>query len=185
MKKTVSMLAIVFALCTFGIAQTATDKKTTATELDRAVKGMESELVPAVEALPEDKFAFAPTAGEFKGVRTFAQQAKHVAAVNYMVAASILVEKPPVELGGENGPESVKSKAEIVKFLKDSFTYAHKAIGTIDQSNSLALIDSPFGEGKTTRLSMGILIAEHGFDHYGQIVEYLRMNGIIPPASRQ
>ena len=185
MKTIFSTLAIVVALGTFGIAQTASDKKTTANELDRAVKGMETELVPAVEAMPEDKFAFAPTAGEFKGVRTFALQAKHVAAVNYMVAASILGEKPPVELGTENGPDSVKAKADIVKFLKDSFVYVHKAIGTISESNSLTPIDSPFGEGKTTRLSMGILLAGHGFDHYGQMVEYLRMNGIIPPASRQ
>ncbi len=184
MKKNLSMLAVVLTLCACGMAQAASDKKTTTSELDSAIKGMESELVPAVEAMPEDKFAFAPTAGEFKGVRTFALQAKHVAAVNYMVAASILGEKPPVELGGENGPDSVKSKADIVKFLKDSFTYVHKAIGTINDSNSLALIGSPFGEGKTTRLSMGILLAGHGFDHYGQMVEYLRMNGIIPPASR-
>ena len=101
MKKNLSMLAVVLTLCAFGMAQAASDKKTTTSELDSAIKGMESELVPAVEAMPEDKFAFAPTAGEFKGVRTFALQAKHVAAVNYMVAASILGEKPPVELRRE------------------------------------------------------------------------------------
>src|SRR5512142_2303677 len=75
--------------------------------LDRAVAGAEREFVPAVEAMPEDKFAFAPSSGEFKGVRTFAQQAKHVAAVNYLVGSAILGEKPPIELGGENGPDSV------------------------------------------------------------------------------
>ena len=74
--------------------------------------------------MPEDKYSFAPTNGEFKGVRTFAQQVKHVAAVNYMIGAAILVEKPPVELGGENGPDSIASKADIMKFLKDSFAYA-------------------------------------------------------------
>src|SRR6516164_11840869 len=82
---------------------------------------VEQEVISAAEAMPEDKYSFAPTNGEFKGVRTFAEQVKHVAAVNYLVAAAVLQEKPPVELGGENGPDSVKSKAEIVKFLKDSF----------------------------------------------------------------
>ena len=152
--------------------------------LNRGVTGVENELVPAAEALPETKYSFAPTNGEFKGVRNFAEQVKHVAAVNYMVGAAILQEKPPLELGGENGPDSVKSKAEIVRFLKDSFTYAHKAVATINESNLVDPIKSPFGQGTTTRLGMATLIVGHCFDHYGQIVEYLRMNSIVPPASR-
>jgi hypothetical protein len=152
----------------------------------RTITNVESEFVPAAEAMPEDKFGFAPTNGEFKGVRTFGQQVKHVAAVNYLVAATILGEKPPVELGGENGPDSVKSKDEIVKFAKDSFAYVHKAMGSLTDKNLVSpAIKSPFGEGQATRLGMATLIAAHCFDHYGQMVEYLRMNGIIPPASRQ
>jgi hypothetical protein len=184
MKKAAWMLALVLASC-IGMAHAADEKKTIASVLDGNVNSIEGELVPAVEAMPEDKFAFAPTAGEFKTVRTFALQAKHVAAVNYMVAAAILGEKPPIELGGENGPDSVKSKADIVKFLKDSFAYAHKAVGTITDGNSMAPVKSPFGEDSTTRLGLATVFAWHGFDHYGQMVEYLRMNGIIPPASRQ
>jgi hypothetical protein len=134
--------------------------------------------------MPEDKYSFAPTNGEFKGVRTFAQQVKHVAAINYMIAASILQEKPPVDVGSENGPDSVKSKADIMNFLKGSFAYAHKAVATIDDGNLLTAIKSPFGEGTVTRLGMATLIFGHCFDHYGQMVEYLRMNSIVPPASR-
>jgi uncharacterized damage-inducible protein DinB len=154
--------------------------------LNRQFGGMEREFVPAVEAMPEEKFAFAPTAGEFKGVRTFAQQARHVAATNWEVAAAMLGEKPPVDTKGENenGPESIKSKADIVKYLKDSFGYAHKALSQVTPENATASIPSPFGQGKTTRLSLAVLLVGHGFDHYGQLVEYLRMNGIIPPASR-
>jgi uncharacterized damage-inducible protein DinB len=153
--------------------------------LDRSVSGAEREFVSAVEAMPEDKFAFAPSNGEFKGVRTFAQQVKHVAAVNYLVASAIVGEKPPLELGGENGPESIKTKDEIVKFAKDSFTYVHKAVASVNERNAAGAIKSPFGEGTTTRLGMAILIPSHVMDHYGQMVEYLRMNGIVPPASRQ
>jgi hypothetical protein len=100
------------------------------------------------------------------------------------VAAGILGEKPPVDTGEENGPDSAKSKADIVKFLKDSFAYAHKAVAAINDANSVESMKSPFGEGTTTRLSMAVLLTGHGFDHYGQMVEYLRLNGIIPPASR-
>ena len=153
--------------------------------LDRSLSGVEREFVPAIEAMPEGKLAFAPSSGEFKGVRTFTQKAKHVAAVNYLIASAILGEKPPLELGGENGPDSVKSKDEIMKFTKDSFAYAHKAMDSINEQNAAGAIKSPFGEGTTTRLGMAVLINAHVMDHYGQIVEYLRMNGIIPPASRQ
>ena len=172
---------------TFGFAQatkSAPEPRTMAEVLDHSVSRVEAEFVDAADAMPEDKFAFAPSNGEFKGVRTFAQQVKHVAAVNYLVASAILGEKPPLELGGENGPDSIKSKDEIVKFAKDSFAYVHKAVTAIDEKNSLAPIKSPFGQGNTTRLGLATLIVGHCFDHYGQMVEYLRMNGIIPPASR-
>jgi DinB superfamily len=177
---------LLLAASGFALAQDAkpAEHRTIAQVLDRGVSGVESEFVPAADAMPEDKYSFAPTNGEFKGVRTFAQQVKHVAAVNYLVGAAILEEKPPVELGTENGPDSVKTKADIVKFLKDSFAYVHKAAGGINEGNLLTPIKSPFGEGTTTRLGMGTLIVGHCFDHYGQMVEYLRMNSIVPPASR-
>jgi len=169
-----------------ALAQSAktTEHLSVAQTLNHSVSGVEGEFVPAAEAMPEDKYSFAPTSGEFKGVRTFAEQVKHVAAVNYLVGAAILREKPPVELGGESGPASVKTKAEIMKFLKDSFAYVHKAVATVNENNLVSPIKSPFGEGTTTRLGMATLIVGHCFDHYGQMVEYLRMNGIVPPASR-
>jgi len=188
MKKTAGLLAFLLLLVGGRLAQ-AQDAKpaehhTISQVLDHSVAGVEGEFVPAAEAMPEDKYSFAPTNGEFKGVRTFAQQVKHVATVNYMIGASILEEKPPVDLGDENGPASVKTKADSVKYLKDSFTYVHKAIATINENNLLTPIKSPFGNGITTRLGMATLIVGHSFDHYGQMVEYLRMNGIVPPASR-
>ena len=185
MMKTMGLMAGLLLTCSGAVAQNAkTEHLSVAQALDRGVGGVEKEFVSAAEAMPENKYSFAPTNGEFKGVRNFAEQVKHVAAVNYMVGAAILQEKPPVDTGGENGPDSVKSKAEIVKLLKDSFAYAHKAVGTINESNLVNSIKSPFGEGTTTRLGMAVLIVGHCFDHYGQIVEYLRMNGIVPPASR-
>jgi len=177
---------LLLAVSGFVLAQDAkpVEHRTIAQVLDRGISGVEKEFVSAADAMPEDKYSFAPTNGEFKGVRTFAEQVKHVAAVNYMVGASILEEKPPVELGGENGPDSMKTKADIVKFIKDSFTYVHKAVGAVNDGNLLSPIKSLFGEGTTTRLGMSTLIVGHCFDHYGQMVEYLRMNGIVPPASR-
>jgi uncharacterized damage-inducible protein DinB len=161
------------------------DEHRTVTQiLDGAVSNLEREFVPAAEAMPEDKFGFAPTNGEFKGVRNFGQQIKHVAAVNYELAAALLEQKPPVDIGDESGPASITTKAEILKYLKDSFEYVHKAVATINDKNLTDTVKSPFGEGSVSRLGLATSVASHGFDHYGQMVEYLRMNGIVPPASR-
>ena len=180
------------ALATIAMAQNKAKEKTkkksenlTVTQaLDRTVTNLEHDFVPAADAMPEDKYDFAPTNGEFKGVRTFAQQVKHVAAVNYELAAAIRQEKPPAEINDEAGPDSAKSKADVLKYLKDSFAYVHTAIATIDEKNLVETVKSPFGMGKVTRLSLATSVSWHGFDHYGQMVVYLRMNGIIPPASR-
>jgi len=177
---------VVLLCCSMGFAQGAkTSEQQTVTQvLDSGIGRAEKELVPAGDAMPEDKYSFAPSEGEFKGVRTFAQQLKHVAAVNYILGGAILGEKPPVDLGGENGPDSITSKADVMKFLKDSFAYLHKAVGTVNEKNMVAGIKNPFGEGTSTRLGLASLAAAHCMDHYGQMVEYLRMNGIVPPASR-
>lgn len=153
--------------------------------LNLSVTAMEFRFMPAVDAMPEDKYDFAPTKGEFSGVRTFAQQVKHVAASNYIYAAAITGEKPPEDAAGENGPDKLKTKAEIVQYLRGSFTAVHSAIATINTANAVAPIQSPFGQGSATRLAMVMLIVGHCNDHYGQMVEYLRMNGIVPPASQR
>jgi len=190
MKNTKWLFAIMFAMfcSSFALAQAAkpTESVDPGKLMDQGIAGLEREFVSAAEAMPEDKYDFAPTAGEFKGVRTFAQQVKHVAHANYVMSAGILREKPPVEIGNENGPDALKTKAEIVKFLKDSFAYTHKAALTINKKNLLQPLSNPWGEQypKVSRLELASGIAAHSFDHYGQMVEYLRMNNIIPPASR-
>jgi uncharacterized damage-inducible protein DinB len=187
MQKAKLLLGTFAVLCCsgFALAQMAAPPaaKTPGDALNFDLMIAEQDFIPAAEAMPEDKYSFAPNNGEFKGVRTFAEQIKHVAAANYMFGASILGEKPPVDVGGENGPDSIKTKADIVKFAKDSFAYLHKALASVTEKNELDQIDSPFGT-KVARLSLASFSTAHPFDHYGQMVEYLRMNGIVPPASR-
>jgi hypothetical protein len=152
---------------------------------DGQVGGVEREVVSLAEAMPANLYNFAPTQGDFKGVRTFSQQMTHIATVIYEVSAASLGEKSPFEAGkDENGPASIEGKDAVVKYLKDSFAYAHKAAGALTSANMLEMVQSPFGSGKTPRISMVATIASHTFDHYGQAVEYTRMNKIIPPASR-
>lgn len=193
MRITVRILTVMLLFTSLAAAQAPAAQKapppkpTLERILNNALRGVEGEFVDAADAMPEDKYNFAPTQGEFKGVRTFAQQVRHVAATNYMIGAAILGEaKPPVDIGqGESGPDSITSKADIMSFLKASFEYMHKAMSLVTSEEAFTgSIKSPFGPGQTTRGGMAVLTVGHCFDHYGQMVEYLRMNGIIPPASR-
>src|SRR5436305_9451503 len=94
-------------------ALTAADSVSVAKLYDSELKSVESQFVPLAEAMPEEKYDFRPSEGAFQKVRTFGQQIKHVAAVMYLVAAASQGQKPPADVGsGENGPDSIKTKAE-------------------------------------------------------------------------
>jgi len=161
---------------------------TIASSIDREISIVEKELVGAAEAMPEDKFDFSPEklnlpGSDYKGVRTFGEQLKHVAASNYLLWSPITGEKPPDNVNDGKGPDNMKARADIIKYLKDSFAFGHKSVATLNSSNLVEPITS--GSGKpTTRLFLATFAVAHCFDHYGQLVEYLRMNGIVPPASR-
>lgn len=182
------LLLLSIFLCTSSFSLYAADSaKASISQMeDRSLSGMEHEWVSLAEAMPADKYSFAPTNGTFEGVRTFQQQVGHVATVLYVVSSGVLEQKPPVDLGsGENGPSRLKTKDDYVKFLKDAFTYAHKAMQSLTNDNFTDLVPSPFGKGTMPRGSLAQMTVAHSFDHYGQSVVYARMNNIVPPASRK
>jgi hypothetical protein len=148
-------------------------------------KPIENVIVSAADAMPADKYGFAPADGEFKGVRTFGQMVKHLSATNYILAAAALGEEPPADAGDELGPEAVRTEDEILKYLKGSFAYLEKAIEAIGQK-STPVQSWPISRRKNTEATHLALLESlvRAFDHYGQIVEYLRMNGVVPRASR-
>ncbi len=149
------------------------------------LKSVQGEIVAAAQDMPAVKYSFAPTEGEFKGVRTFAQQVKHLAATNHILAAAALGEDPPPDAGDEQGPDSVRTKEELLDYLNASFAHLAKAIDAIGSDGSVKSSPiSPLPATKTTRLALTVEALIHAFNHYGQMVEYLRMNGIVPRASR-
>ncbi len=174
------------------VAQTQADQPTlhrsNSQVLDIWITNTEKHLVALADAMPEDKYSFAPTNGEFKGVRTFAEQVKHLASFNYLAANYILGKTPSLDQKEEAGPDSVKTKAELMDYLKGSFALLHQAAASINDKNILEQLP---GASKSrielaleTRLALVIDAISHSFNHYGQMVEYARMNGIVPPASR-
>ena len=153
--------------------------------LDFWITNTEDLVVSAADAMPEEKYGVAPTAGEFTGVRTFAQQIKHLAANNYRMAAYIFNQAPTPGQVSETGPETVRSKAQIMEYVKGSFAALHRAMTAINAGNMLEPITASAGLRQTTRLQLAVDVVAHSSNHYGQMVEYLRMNGIVPPASRR
>lgn len=176
--------SLLFAQSTLVLAQaTAPAKPAVGTAVSPAqtygklLSGMESEFVSAAEAMPEDKYNFAPPAslGEFKDVRTFAEQVKHVAEANGYFFHDPT--KPLVDNRADI--DKLKTKAEIVQALKDSFAQAHAYVDSITPENAFVMT------ANGTRAGMASFGIAHFMDHYGQLVVYLRMNGIVPPASRK
>jgi uncharacterized damage-inducible protein DinB len=150
---------------------------------DKGVSSIEKEWVSLAEAMPADKYDFAPTQGEFKGVRSFGDQAKHVAQANMMFFGSLLGQKPsPDEMKASS---DVKGKDQIVAMLKKSYEMGHRAASSVNPQNAWQTVESPFGGPPISRAGLMTSAIAHGFDHYGQSVVYARMNGIVPPATAE
>jgi uncharacterized damage-inducible protein DinB len=171
----IATLAVTTMLAASAYAATASPAEL----FGKLISGQEKEVVSAAEAMPADKYNFAPTNGEFKGVRTFAQQVTHIAEAQYFFFAGFGT-KPTIDV---KSLDKLTSKDEMVKALKDSFAFAQQATQTMTLENAFEEI--PQKDGTNTRASIAAFSLAHTNDHYGQMVEYLRMNGIIPPASRK
>ncbi len=160
---------------------------TPAEAFDSQLSVIEGEMMGAVKAMPADKFDFAPSQAifvpgqktEFATVRTFAQQATHVAEANYFFYNIVSGLQPDVD---PRGILKLTKKDDVVAALAGSFAFAHKAIATLTPANAFEVIKSP-EPGFQTRATLASFGISHCWDHYGQMVEYLRMNGIVPPAS--
>jgi len=148
---------------------------------DKQLDASEREVMAAVETMPAKKFDFVPREGAFTSVRPFGVQARHIAFCLNEVATAILGE-PMIPHTDQEGPRNLTSKEDIVRYLKDAFAHAHRAIGTLTNENLLEQIRDPYVEKlRTTRLDAATIFLSHTWDHYGQIVEYLRMNNLVPP----
>jgi hypothetical protein len=166
-------------------AASAGTKEDPAKAVDGLLSMMESAVVGAAKAMPADKYSFAPAQGifaanestQFDTVRTFVAQVTHLAQANYFFFGWSFI-KPDRDLKAIG---AITTKDEALAALEASFVYAHKAIATITAENAFVVVKPV--DGFTTRTTIAAFAAAHGYDHYGQMVEYLRMNGIVPPAS--
>ena len=165
------------------LAQKDDVPKNIADSVGNSLKWTESQFYSVAEAMPEAKYNYIPTAGNFEGVRSFAEQVKHVACANYAFFNEIEGKTPPDECE-KGGPYPAKTKAELLKYLKDSFDYGNKVLQTVNAKNAMDRVEGRYA-GPNTKLGIAVAAVWHVADHYGQIVEYLRMNCIVPPGTQQ
>jgi len=145
----------------------------------------ESQFLSVAEAMPAEKYSYIPSApgGKFDGVRSFAEQVKHVACANVAFFNEIEGKTPP-EHCEKGGSAPAQTKAELLKYLRDSFDYGNKVLATINASNQMDRVEGPYG-GPNTKLGMATIAVWHVADHYGQVVYYLRLNGMVPPPTQK
>jgi hypothetical protein len=144
---------------------------------------VEGQFLSIAEAMPESKYSFLPTAGNFADARSFGEQVKHVACSNLAFFNQIEGKTPPAECE-KGGPSKAATKAELIQYLRDSFDYGNRVLAAMNTQNALTRVDGRYA-GPNTRLGMCVTAVWHITDHYGQLVEYLRMNGIVPPATQR
>src|SRR6185437_8937285 len=143
----------------------------------------EGSLIGLAEAMPEDKYSYVPTSGKFDGVRSFGEQVKHVACAQFAFFNEFEGKKPPDDCE-KGGHDPATTKAELIQYLKNSFDYSNRVMATLTPKNSLDRIEGRYA-GPNTKLGISVASVYHISDHYGQLVEYLRMNGIIPPTTQK
>ncbi len=183
------LLFIVIALsgrATTGLSKTPADDavpKSIAESVGTMLEYTENSFLAAAEAMPEDKYSFVPAAGNFEGVRSFGEQVKHVACAQFAFFNEFEGKTPPEDCE-KGGHDPAKSKADLLKYLKSSFEYSNRVLASLTAQNALDRVEGRYA-APNTKLGVSVASVWHVTDHYGQLVEYLRMNGIVPPMTQK
>ena len=157
--------------------------KSIAESISGTLQFAEGNFLGVAEAMPEDKYSYVPTGGNFDGVRTFGEQVKHVACAQFAFFNEFEGKKPPDDCE-KGGHDPAKTKAELIKYLKDSFDYSNRVLATLTANNALDRVEGRYA-GPNTKLGISVIAVWHITDHYGQLVAYLRSNGIVPPFTQK
>jgi hypothetical protein len=186
-----SFVALAAALASLAIAaapafaQQQEIPKTNAESIGAILSYTEDQFFSVAEAMPAEKYSYIPAApgGKFDGARSFAEQVKHVACANFAFFNEIEGKTPP-DGCEKGGPAPAKTKAELLNYLRDSFDYGNKVLATVNAQNAMDRVAGRYG-GPNTKLGMAVIAVWHVADHYGQIVYYVRLNGIVPPPTQK
>ena len=176
----------IVALFVFINICTAQQSPAFSVAIERQFNKIESDIISAAEKMPEAKYNFTPETlqiknSDFKGVRTYAGQIMHLATDNILIWSAITGDSVRNDITDVNGPKTIKTKAEILEYLKNSFAIGRKAMAMITEKTAMDMIE--FRGRNLPKLDLIFYALTHDDEHYGQMVVYLRMCGILPPAS--
>jgi len=178
MSRVLSVLLLASAAGSPLAAQAAQSAATPANASVTAVRDiwqmMTNYVTRSAEMMPEEKYSYRPT----PDVRTFGELIGHVAGAQHMICAIALGEQPPAEDAVE---KSAKTKAALIEALKASTAFCDKAFS---QSDADARTTANLFGRDVTRFHALVLNATHNGEHYGNLVTYLRINGMVPPSSQ-
>jgi uncharacterized damage-inducible protein DinB len=174
--KLLATVAITLAIVSTGSAQTANPLSAGA---KRSYDIIKNYILKTTAKVPEEHYSFKPT----PDVRSFGEIIGHLADANYGICAVAAGEKPPA--GGFDPATSIektkKTKADLDKALADSFAYCDKAHAGMTDAAGTAVVK--FFTGEMPKLSVLEFNTHHDFEHYGNLVTYMRLKGIVPPSS--
>jgi uncharacterized damage-inducible protein DinB len=157
--------------------------KSIAESISGTLQFAQGNFLGVAEAMPEDKYSYIPTGGNFEGVRSFGEQVKHVACAQFAFFNEFEGKKPPDDCE-KGGHDPAKTKAELIRYLKDSFDYSNRVLATLTANNALDRVEGRYA-GPNTKMGISVIAVWHITDHYGQLVAYLRLNGIVPPFTQK
>lgn len=171
--KTIGLLVCVSLSGALVHAQSAADP------LSAGIKGIytiaKTNVTRAAEKMPEENYAFKPT----PDVRSFGQIVGHIADAQYLFCSAATGEKNPAP-GIE---KSKNTKADLVKALNDAFAYCDKAYDGMTDAHAADIVKF-FGRDQA-RLAILAFNSAHDMEHYGNLVTYMRIKGLVPPSSEQ
>jgi uncharacterized damage-inducible protein DinB len=182
MNKTACVLVAVLLAVPAGLlAQqkpAASDPNPITTSLRSAWNGAKRNVRRSADVMPEAKYNFKPV----DSVRTFGALLAHVAGASYEFCAAAKGEKSPH--AEDEFEKSAKTKAEIVKALDGAIAYCDEVYKTLDDAKAAQIVGGAFGGSQGARAANLIGNTNHFNEHYGNIVTYLRINGLVPPSSQ-
>jgi uncharacterized damage-inducible protein DinB len=168
---------------TTGAAKQDDVAKSIAESVGGTLQFAEGNFLGVAEAMPDDKYSYIPTGGNFDGVRSFGEQVKHVACAQFAFFNEFEGKKPPDDCE-KGGHDPAKTKAELTKYLKASFDYSNRVLARLTANNALDRVEGRYA-GPNTKMGISVVAVWHITDHYGQLVAYLRLNGIVPPFTQK
>ena len=181
--RTPNTIFALLCMSAFGSVSAFAQAPATANPIASGVRtawdGAKRNLTRSAEQMQEADYAFRPV----NTVRTFGQILAHVAGANYVFCSAAKGEKSPH--AEDEFEKTAKTRAQIIKALADSVAYCDAAIAALDDKRAAETVELPFGMGKGARALPLMLNTGHVQEHYGNLVTYFRIKGMVPPSSQQ